>query len=115
MGFQVGLSHHVQPVLITQIIEILVVAVVGGTDRVQVVLLHELYILLLGLQGNIFAIYRVGIVAVGSLQQKLLAVDPDRLKIGVLRLPVSIFIYLRFYELDLTEAQLLGNASQIGS
>ena len=67
MGLQVCLCHHIQTIFVTQVIQVLVVAVVGGTDRVQVVLLHDRNVLFLCLMRYIFAVYRVCVMAVCSL------------------------------------------------
>ena len=67
MALQVGLAHHVQAVLIAQPVEVVVVAVMGCSDCVEVVLLHQHDILKHRGLRHRAPIIRIGIVAVRSL------------------------------------------------
>ena len=112
---QVGLGHHVQTVLVAQIVQIVVVGVVRGTDGVEVVLLHQLNVLLHDLLAHGLAVHGVGVVAVGAAEHQRLTVDGDGLVLAVLRGAVAAPIHLSAGELDLTEAQLLGHGAQVGA
>ena len=108
MTFRICLAHHIQAILIAEVIEVFVVRIVRGTDRVEVPCLHHLDVFLIDFLRHIFASERIGIVAVRAAEQQRLAVDGDRL---IFRCdPVVVFIYFRAGELDLTEAKLLRNA-----
>ena len=106
--FRICLAHHIQAILVAEVIEVFVVRIVRGTDRVEVPCLHHLDVFLIDFLRHIFASERIGIVAVSAAEQQRLAVDGDRL---IFRCdPVVVFIYFRAGELDLTEAKLLRNA-----
>ena len=111
VSLQVGLRHHVQAVLIAQPVEIIVVAVMRGADGIEVILLHELHVFFHDLMRDILAIHRVGIMAVGALEDQAVAVDGHLLEVRSGQLTVSI--YFRSGELNLAEAQLLGHTAQV--
>ena len=55
----VGLGHHVQAVLIAQVVQIVIIGIVRGADSVDVVLFHQLHILLHHLTGNVLTRHRI--------------------------------------------------------
>ena len=108
MTFRICLAHHIQAILVAEVIEVLIIRIVRGTDCVQVPFLHQLDVFLISFLRHIFAAKWVGIVAVGAAEQQRLSIDGDRL---IFRCDaVVVLIYLRTGELDLAEAELLGNA-----
>ncbi len=113
MGLQISFCHHIKPVFVTQPVQILIIAVMGCTNRIQVILLHKQNIFFLCFMRYIFAVYWIGIMAVCPFHQKLLAIHFNRLKRGIRSRPVAVCIYLGAYKLNLTESKLLGNAAHI--
>ena len=102
----IGLAHDVHSVLIAQPVQVGIIAVVGGTDRIDVVLLHKEDVLTHGLLGNSLSVEGVGVVAVDALQQQPLAVDSHGLPAGSCHLVAAV--HLSGSKPDLTEAQLRG-------
>ena len=81
VGLHVGLVHDVNTVLVAQLIEIGVAGVVGGTDGVDVVLLHELDFLLHDLLGDVPSGGGVHLAPVDALEVDGLTVE-DHLGVG---------------------------------
>ena len=73
--FEVGLSHHIKTVLVTEVVPTRVVRIVAGTHRVDVELLHHADVLHHALHTHHVAPVGVEFVAVGPLDQNRLAVD----------------------------------------
>ena len=104
VAFHVRLCNHVKSILITQPIQILIITIVGSTDCVQVVLLHQLHILKLSCLRHSFSVNRICIMPVGSLQKKPLSVNLYRFP-GCRRY-IIIAVYLCSGKLNLTESKL---------
>ena len=77
MGLHVGLRHHEQAVLVAQLVEARVVRVVGGTYRVEVVLLHQHDIAFNTIHADRAALEVVVVVAVHPVQLEVVAVDVE--------------------------------------
>ena len=73
--FHIGFGHHVEAILVAEVIPVRVVGIVAGAHRIDVELLHELDILLHALARNHIAAVRVEFVAVHALDQDAFAVD----------------------------------------
>ena len=114
MGLQVGLGHHVQAVLVAQIVQIVVVGVVRGPHGVDVVALHQLHVFLHHFPADVLAGDRVGVVAVHAPEHQGLAVDGDGGVLVVGGDRVAVGVHFRPGEADLPEAQLLGHGPKIG-
>ena len=77
VGLHVGLRHHEQAVLVAQLVEARVVRVVGGTYRVEVVLLHQHDIAFNTIHADRAALEVVVVVAVHPVQLEVVAVDVE--------------------------------------
>ena len=90
VGLEVGLGHHVDAVLVAEVVPIVVVGIVAGADCVDIELLHDEDVLQHPLPGHHVTAVRVQFVAVGALEQDRLAVH-EKLPAGELDLPESDF------------------------
>ena len=70
VGFHVALCHHHQSVFIAEIIQILIVGIMGGTDGIDIELLHQLNVLLIQLTGHIAPRFGVVVMPVRSAEFK---------------------------------------------
>ena len=79
MGLQIGLAHDIHTVLVTQPVQVGIVAVMRSSDSVYVVELHLPDVLAHSLLRNSLAVEGVGVMAVDALEEEALAVDGNRL------------------------------------
>lgn len=107
MTFHVCLCHHVKTIGITQPIEIVVIAVVRGTDRVQIVLFHQCNIFFDRCPGNCLSIERIRIMTVRTFEQKSFSVDGNGLPFRCDH--IIIIIYLCPCKFNFSKAQLRRN------
>ena len=115
MRFNIRLCHDIQTVLVTQIVQIFIVAVMRCAERIEVVLFHRLNILPHRLFRHIFPVYRVCVVPVCSLEQKRLSVNRNRLVFFIRRRTLAVLIYLTADKFYLSKSQLLGNTFNISA
>ncbi len=106
VAFHICFRHHIQAVIVAEPVEIAVIAVMRGADRVDVVLLHDADVFLDRCLRNGLAVEGIGIVTVDALEQQALAVDRDRLP--ALCGDAVGAVHLGAGEADLTEAELCG-------
>ena len=90
VGLEVGLGHHVDAVLVAEVVPVAVVRIVAGADCVDIELLHDEDVLQHPLPGHDVTAVRVQFVAVGALEQDRLAVH-EELAAGEFDLPESDF------------------------
>jgi len=64
VGFNVGLAHNVEAVLVAQIVETRIVGIVARAHGVDVELLHQLHIATHFIHRNGFSVLRTVVVAV---------------------------------------------------
>ena len=114
VGFLVRLGHYIQAVFVAEIVKIIVVRVMRGTDGVDIVLLHQLNIRRVYLVRDIFAVYRIGVVAVCPTEDQRLTVDRHRL-IALVEIcrAIAVFIHFTAREPDLAEAELLRHGTVV--
>ena len=86
VGLDVGLGHHIDAVLVAEVIPVVVIRIVAGTHRIEVELLHDLDVLLHTGAGDYVTSVRIQLVAVGALDEDGLAVDEQ---LGVLDLDLA--------------------------
>ena len=96
VGLHVGFRHHVQAVLVTQVVQVIVVRIMAGAYGVYVEFLHYTDILEHALAGHHVSAVRVQFVAVYALYEHRLAVY-QQLRAGYLHFPET---YLERYHLS---------------
>ena len=79
MALHICLAHNVHTVLIAEPVKIGVIAVMRGTDGIDIVLLHLPDIFFHCALRNSLAVEWVGIVAVNTFEKETFAVDSNRL------------------------------------
>ena len=116
MRLVVGLIHHVEPPTVAKFIEVFTVRIVGGAQEVDVGLLHQPYILLVGGIIDIAACQWMVVMAIHATQLHVLAVDLEDLadnlhllhtKMVVEMLNDGAFLVEKFYT-ERIEIRLLG-------
>ena len=116
MRLVVGLIHHVEPPTVAKLIEVFTVRIVGGAQEVDVGLLHQPDILLVGGIIDIAACQRMMVMAIHATQLHVLAVDLEDLadnlhllhtKVVVEMLDDGAFLVEQFHT-ERIEIRLLG-------
>ena len=116
MRLVVGLIHHVEPPTVAKLIEVFTVRIVGGAQEVDVGLLHQPDILLVGGIIDIAACQRMMVMAIHATQLHVLAVDLEDLadnlhllhtKVVVEMLDDGAFLVEQFHA-ERIETRLLG-------
>ena len=81
MGFHICFAHDIHTVLIAEPVEVGIIAVMGSSDSVDIIFLHEADILKHSFLRNSLAVERIGIMAVHAFEKEAFAVDSDRLPV----------------------------------
>ena len=104
VGFHIRLTHHIESILIAEPVQIIVIAVVGCTDRIDVILFHHHYVFQIHILRNHPSVERICVMTVCSLQKQRLPVDLHG--IPCLCRHIVILVYLRGCKGNLTESEL---------
>ena len=78
VGFDIGFRHHEQAVNVAHLIETRVVGVVGGTYRVDIVLLHQQQIFLNAIHPYGAALQMVVVVTVNAVEHHVAVIDIEQ-------------------------------------
>ena len=77
MRFHIGLSYHIQAILVAQVVPIVVVGIVASAHSIDVQLFHPLHILLHAVTRNHIPPIGIHLVAVGAFNQHRLAIHQE--------------------------------------
>ena len=106
MTFLIGLIHHIQAPTVAELVEVLAVRVVRGTQEIDVGLFHEADVLLVGGVIHVTSRYRMVVVTIHATQLYILSVNLKHLtyalhalhtKVVVKMFDSKFFLVLQFY------------------
>ena len=81
MAFHIGFIQHIDAILIAQIVPVIIVGIMGSTDRVDIVLQHDADILLHHFPGESISVFGMGLMPVHTPEGNGNPVDADQILI----------------------------------